>query len=190
MVSRTPVRSQVDPRLSQVASVLGRLGTLVYCWSESDWQMQVDAWARRLQLEPLGPWRAYTAQMRAPSYPGPGGPRVINLHPTVCAQLAKITRPYVSVRGREADAFAWSVQTLAHEAKHVAGFSSEVQAECYGMQSMRAAAKLLGRTPAEGRFLAEHYWRRWYRWLDPAYRSAECRNGGRLDLDRTSDLWP
>jgi len=88
------------------------------------------------------------------------------------------------------DALAWSVETLAHEAEHASGILSEVQAECYGMQTTPTAALLLGRTMAEGRYLATLYWKRWYAWLKPPYSSSECRNGGALDLHRDSDVWP
>ena len=58
------------------------------------------------------------------------------------------------------------------------------------MQTIRAAAIALGRTAREGRFLANLYWNRWYRWNPGSYRSRECRNGGALDLRPQSDVWP
>jgi hypothetical protein len=57
------------------------------------------------------------------------------------------------------------------------------------MQSLARAAALLGRTKAEGRYLARRYWNGWYQWHDPVYRSRDCRNNGRLDLWPTN-VWP
>jgi hypothetical protein len=115
---------------------------------------------------------------------------VINFHPNICTQLTKLSKRYVSVRNHESDAFAWSVGALAHEAVHMTGNSNEAEAECYGMQTIRAAAEKLGRSSADGRYLAARYWKRLYRQADSAYGSAECRNDGHLDLHPETDVWP
>jgi hypothetical protein len=83
-----------------------------------------------------------------------------------------------------------SVETLAHESVHVTGNLSEALAECWGMQTIPTAALELGRTREEGRYLAELYWRRWYRFRHRPYWSSECRNGGALDLHPDTDSWP
>jgi hypothetical protein len=80
---------------------------------------------------------------------------------------------------------------LDHEAQHVRGVRDEAIAECNGMQAIDTAARALGRTGEEGRYLASLYWKSSYPKLeDPAYHSAECRDGGRLDLHPQSDVWP
>jgi hypothetical protein len=172
--------SRIDARLGHVAAVLSALGTEVWCWSPSDWKARVLEVARRPE-DRLGSWRAYTH----------GRPRLIHVSPEVCAQLTKLTRLRVPLATDEsADSLAWSVATLAHEAQHVAGISNEVEAECYGMQSFARAARLLGRSARESRYLASVYWKHWYVWLAPWFRSRECRNGGRLDLHPASERWP
>jgi len=173
--------SRVDPRLGHIVSVLSGVGAEVRCWSPADWERQTSELARRTHRKPLGPWRAYAS----------GYSRTVDLSPEVCAELRKLAddRGRITSPG-SADALAWSLETLAHEAQHVSGLLNEAQAECYGMQSMRAAARLFGRTAAEGRYLTTVYWKHWYAWLGPPYRSSECRNGGRLDLHSSSDAWP
>jgi hypothetical protein len=170
--------SRLDPRLGHVAAVLSGLGTEVFCWSPGDWKLRQRT---RQPRDRLGAWRAYTG----------GSPRMIHLSPEVCAQLSVIAADLPLLAGEHSpDALAWSVAALGHEAQHVAGIRDEVQAECYGMQSIARAARLLGRTPREGQYLATVYWKHWYVWLTPSYRSRECRNGGRLDLRKADRSWP
>jgi hypothetical protein len=105
--------------------------------------------------------------------------------------LAKLVRNGAPVwHDASPDALSWSVETLAHEAQHVAGVVSEAEAECYGMQTTPRAALLLGRTAEEGRYLAAVYLKHWYARLKPPYSSSDCRNGGPLDLHSDSDVWP
>jgi hypothetical protein len=127
-------------------------------------------------------WRAYTTFVAVPT---------VTLGRGICSELTRLADDDLPVwRDESPDALAWSVETLAHESMHVLGIRSEAEAECYGMQTVRAAAVGLGRTAKEGRYLATLYWRHWYPWVGPGYRWSECRNGGRLDLRSASDLWP
>jgi hypothetical protein len=129
----------------------------------------------------VGPWRGYT------TLPLP----TVTLGPAICSELTRLAHDDLPVwRDKSPDALAWSVETLAHESMHVSGIRDEAKAECYGMQRIRVAALGLGRTAHEGRYLATLYWRHWYPWITPSYRSQECRNGGRLDLHPASDVWP
>jgi hypothetical protein len=72
----------------------------------------------------------------------------------------------------------------------VAGIRNEAKAECYGIQRTQTAAVWLGLTPGDGGYLARLYWRDWYPRAPMAYRSDECRDGGRLDLHPHSRRWP
>jgi hypothetical protein len=58
------------------------------------------------------------------------------------------------------------------------------------MQTIARAAVLLGRPPAQARYLAALYAKHWYPWWPRTYRSPECRNGGRLDLHPSTNVWP
>jgi len=157
----------VDPTLSAVATSLAARHTLVRCWSQTDWKGR--------------PWGAYTATSSWE----------VNLSPEICAELAQLVRGGGHVwRDKYPDALAWSVEALAHEAQHVSGVVSEAEAECYGMQATPRAVRLLGRTSAEGQYLAATYWKHWYAFFKPPYSSNDCRNNGALDLHPGSDVWP
>jgi hypothetical protein len=177
------VRTGLDPHLGQVASALSGRRTAVRCWSREDWKERTSELERRFPaVDTQGPWRAHTFMHSVP---------VVHFSPEICAELRALARGRVSVRSSESpEALAWSVSALVHESMHASGVLGEAKAECYGIQTIRTAAMLLGRTSDEGRYLAALYWKRWYRWHDLPYRSRECRNGGRLDLHRNTNAWP
>lgn len=86
-----------------------------------------------------------------------------------------------------------ALQTLAHESFHLWGARAEAKAECYGMQNIWFVASRLGASAAQAQALGAWYWRVLYpsrRTDAPTYWSAECRNGGKLDLRPASALWP
>ncbi len=87
-----------------------------------------------------------------------------------------------------------SIQTIAHESYHVLGFYLEATAECYGMQSLWYAAHRLGASVTLSQELAQFYWKQIYPLRRtskfPWYWSAECRDGGKLDLRPKSHGWP
>jgi hypothetical protein len=159
------VANGVDPTLSRAASILAGRRTPVRCWSQAYWTR--------------APWQANTSLSE------------INLSPEICAELKRLVRGGAPVRRDAApDAPSWSVGALAHEAQHASGIHDEALAACYGLQTTAQAALLLGRSRAEGRYLAKVYWERWYPWFKPPYSSRDCRNGGALDLRPDSDVWP
>ena len=83
-----------------------------------------------------------------------------------------------------------SVNTLAHESWHLAGVRNESAAECYAIQTIELTAKRLGADDARARQLALAFLVTQYERMPSAYRSAECRDGGDLDLHRDSPVWP
>jgi hypothetical protein len=86
-----------------------------------------------------------------------------------------------------------ALETVSHESYHTLGFETESTAECYGMQSLWYVASRLGATQREAERLAGWYWRFQYpawRRNHPEYWSAQCRDGGALDLRKTSHAWP
>jgi len=93
------------------------------------------------------------------------------------------------------DAYWWyarTMLTLAHESIHLANDQSEVNASCYGVQWVRYVAEQLGAAPDDARAIASYAWDRVYPTYKnvPGYWSADCRDGGPLDLDPASSLWP
>ena len=77
---------------------------------------------------------------------------------------------------------------------HVLGWQSEAAAECYGMQSLWYTANRLGASVALSQELASWYWVHVYPLRrtssHPEYWSAECRDGGKLDLRPATHGWP
>ncbi|SRR5260370_6331728 len=86
-----------------------------------------------------------------------------------------------------------ALAVVAHESYHLLGYSNEAQVECYGMQSIWFVANKLGASIDESQVLAQLYATRMYpqrRTQTPAYWSAECRDGGKLDLRPSLARWP
>lgn len=169
----------MDRGLSRAVDALaGRRDTVVWCWSAADWKLRRDPWRRRVQVW-KGPWGGYTF----------GG--AVQLAPNECAVLKLLRRSHAPVwEWKHPEALAWSTYVLAHESVHVSGYPSERKATCWGLQRVVKAADRLGRTPKEGRYLAELAWKRWYPRARPSYRSPECRDGGHLDLRPKDHTWP
>jgi hypothetical protein len=94
------------------------------------------------------------------------------------------------VRTFPRDARAEVLATFAHELEHLRGIADEARAECYSHQNLAAVAQALGASRDEAHELGRVAWREFYPPSDPDYVSAECRNGGRLDLQLTNSSWP
>jgi hypothetical protein len=124
------------------------------------------------------------------------------LLPQVCAQLISFRRapsaydPERCFSGSCAVAdekAALALATVTHESYHLLGFTNEATVECYGMQSIWYAATKLGASVAVAQSIARFYATRLYplrRTETPKYWSAECRNGGKLDLRPKDPNWP
>lgn len=90
-------------------------------------------------------------------------------------------------------AAAMAIATVSHESYHLLGYKNEAKVECYGMQSIWFVAAKLGASTAEAEAIASFYATQMYplrRTRTPAYWSAECREGGTLDLRPASASWP
>jgi hypothetical protein len=173
--------TKVDRRLADAILDVSGYGAQVQCYSLTDWRKAAVGWeAKWPSLGRLGPWRAFV-------YPV----GFVHVSPELCAELARLValrKPAWS--DEQADALAYALAALGHEGVHVTGNPDEVEATCQGMQWMPALAVALGRTPAEGRYLATAFWLHWYPWFDSGYRSRECRDGGRLDIHPGTTVWP
>ena len=173
--------THVDGDLSRLVAVLVHRGAQVRCWSTADWERRTD-----------------DPHYRGPRWRSPWGGYVeyhpvltVNLAPNECTMLGLLEDAKPPVwRHRYRKAFAWSLHVLTHESIHVNGRTDERTAECWGIQAMNLAATELGRSEREGRYLAQLYARDWYPHSRASYRSAECRDGGRLDLRPKSHIWP
>jgi hypothetical protein len=82
-----------------------------------------------------------------------------------------------------------AVHVLSHEARHMAGTTSESAADCQAMQRDAWTARLLGATPDEAQRLARLYWRIVYPNMPDDYRTGECAPGGPLDEHLPEAPW-
>jgi hypothetical protein len=103
----------------------------------------------------------------------------------ICTALSRLLRGK-SV-GLESGSLA--VEALAHESYHLAGVQSEAAAQCYALQAMRFVAARLEVSPEVAQAYVETALVR-YPTLPEEYRSEECREGGGLDLNRETGVWP
>jgi hypothetical protein len=181
----THPRSRIEPRLTRlVSSFVYRspdptyTGVEVRCWSKREWP--------RVKKE----LRSYTGigDFEGFAY----RETKISMSPRVCAALAKLlykgSRPS---SGREAFWATASVGVLSHEAQHlVEPGRSEAYTECLGMQNMRTVGRMLRLDGSYADFLAEAYWTYVYRYETRDYRTPACHDGGPLDSQPDSSVWP
>jgi hypothetical protein len=172
--------SRIDPKFGKIASDLAGKDVEVRCWSRVDWV--------RLMREE----KAYTLHHiddGTLGFAGVSGSRA-NLSPEVCDALGELAYHHWMPQTASAKfLLASAVVTLAHEPQHSKGVAIEAQAECYALQLMRDTAMRLGATAQYAQELQSTYWAHYPQEL-PAYRSSECRNGGKYDLDPNSNTFP
>lgn len=177
--------SRIEPILTRavyrVVPELDGLGVDVRCWSAGDWP--------RIEREEFGKsanLAGFASSDRAS----------VNLSPRICADLALLAYTKQRPRGLRQLDVAFAFVVFMHEVSHVwdGGFSdfggSEPSAECWGMQHVRPAARALGVERKYANDLAEQYWSEIYPYVHKRYRSAACREGGKLDARPTSSVWP
>ena len=115
---------------------------------------------------------------------------VVQLAPATCSSLEQMTRTSEPQKQSGAVLLDWSqgLVTVAHEAVHAAGVSSDAAAECFAIQWIPATAATFGMRRAVGVELAHAAWKVYPR--EPSnYRSSACHRGGRLDLNLHSTVW-
>jgi hypothetical protein len=176
--------SHVDPRMSAAASRLAGKPATVRCLSAGDWATlagQVGGGPFGSSYSTSGAYTTFVSGR-------------ISVSPNECGLVAKFTyRRYFPVdRARQFD-LAQAFAIVAHEAGNVSlGHRDDAAAECRGEQWIAPLAKLLRPTvkPANARLLATLMWRYGYPQLPASYRSPDCRDGGPLDLNAASSVWP
>lgn len=165
-------RSHKDPEYSRAATRLARGPRAVFCWSQDDWRAL------------MGPKRDV-----ATGFVEYRSPRQVHLAPEICAKLALIR--YKRPRPPATLGAAIGLLVFTHEVMHTVGVDNEAAATCFALQLSPLTSRLLGTSFAYGYRLAVLL-TRWYSpsRLAPGYWSSECRDGGRLDLDREHTHWP
>lgn len=179
VVARASEDSRVERTLSRVAGEIAHSQVEARCWSDAEWEEVV----RELSAFSATP----------PDYAGfvAFDDERLHLAPFVCSPLADLVyRDEQPRKGVAKTALAFAVVALTHEAGHLLGGASEAVTECYAMQRADAVAVRLGASRRYARELVELYWREEYPAHTAEYFSEDCRDGGALDLDRESDVWP
>jgi hypothetical protein len=74
------------------------------------------------------------------------------------------------------------VVVFAHEIGHTLIGSNEAATECWAVQRAKTVARVLGASAATATEVGRVYLREHYPKLPPDYQSAECYDGGALDL--------
>jgi hypothetical protein len=172
-------RSRIEPLFSRAAgAVVGRKVEVV-CWSRREWPKALAEWGAYIGTTDLGAFAHYD------------GDRAY-LGPEYCEGLVDLAyRMRRPTSGEAQEKIADGVSTLAHEAEHLAAAAAgEAETECYGMQDIRRVARLLGASPSYAAGLAELYWEELYETLPDDYVSSDCYDGGPLDRNDTSSVWP
>jgi hypothetical protein len=175
--------SKIEPQLSRFVSrfvVHKPRGIEVRCWSKDEWRFVTKEWA------------AYIGSTDILGFVHSRRPRT-SVAPRICKQLAGLM--YHEERPTEGESMwrkAEAVAVLAHEAEHIRNGlrASEAVTECHGMQRMRRLARLMGASKDYADLLAERFWGDLYQFNLEHYKTADCRDGGSLDLRPGSDVWP
>lgn len=172
--------SRIEPRLARAVSGVAIRPVEIRCWSKRDW--------RATSKE----YRAYTGtRFEVAGFANPTKFRA-NIAPDYCARLVRFTyKRWRPADGDELIDAAEAVAVLAHETEHLSNpAGSEAETECHGMQDIRQVAVKLGASRSYAARLAETYWKEVYPYAPPGYRTEICLNGGPLDIDPESDVWP
>jgi hypothetical protein len=92
--------------------------------------------------------------------------------------------------GQPGNDLAMAVDVVTHESYHLAGIMDEAITECRSLQTMARTAQRLGVPADVAHQLALYALDFNYELMPDRYRSAECRDGGALDMRPGDPLWP
>jgi hypothetical protein len=174
--------SRVDPLFAEAAEEItdDRFDFEVRCWTTDDWNEILAYWGPEL----AGTEDAVVAAFVA-------GLSDVQLSPEVCAPLTRFAYgPPRLRRGRPSPETALAVVVFAHEIGHTVIGSNEAATQCWAVQRAKTVARVFGATPATAAGVGRVYLREHYPKLPPGYQSAECYDGGALDLAPESSVWP
>jgi hypothetical protein len=174
--------SRIEPNFGKVASSLASKHGEVRCWSALDWaRINGEFIAEGGAGENLN----YVSGFYRPTT------NKIHLGPTVCSGLVALRYQHKQPDGgRAMGKIALAVVTLAHESMHMRGFMAEATAECYAEQLVSSTARKLGASASYAARLEALSWEKIYPNHPPQYLSDECRDGGSLDLNANSTIFP
>jgi hypothetical protein len=118
-----------------------------------------------------------------------------DLAPETCKALRHLDRVDFTCIARGDCGFkqfsaAWAAHTLAHESFHLRGYEDEGITECYALQNTAFVAERLGVPAKQAQQLQAWVYEKGYPNEPEEYHSAQCYNGGPLDLRPQSNVFP
>jgi hypothetical protein len=166
-------KSRKDPRYARVASKVAGTARSVFCWNTVDWSILQKAFDESA----IG------------GYVDPAKPKQIALAPNVCSRLDGLE--YRKPPAVPTTKTAAAILVFGREIEESEGRVNAAQATCYALQQVPATSELLGASPAPARKLGRLA-ATWYRRPNLPFGawSAQCHDGGKLDLDRRHQHWP
>ena len=174
--------SRIEPFFGRVAASLADKSGQLRCWSAPDWA--------RINGEFISMGGSEENLDYVSGFYRPTTNR-IHLGPTACSGLVQLHYQHRHPSsGRAEGKIALAVVTLAHESMHMRGFLNEATAECYAEQLVASTAHKLGASWAYGQRLEALSWEQIYPNHPSQYLSDECRDGGKLDLNAKSHVFP
>jgi hypothetical protein len=118
-----------------------------------------------------------------------------DLAPSTCSALRHLDQVDFTCIERETCGYkefkaAWAAHTLAHESFHLRGFEDEGITECYALQNSAFVAERLGVSVKQAQELQAWLYKDGYPNEPQDYQSADCYDGGPLDLRPQSPVFP
>lgn len=165
---------------ARVAPIAGPRRPQVLCWPEDGWR-DLQAEYQLLQRDEF--WLAGYADPQRSQ---------IHLDPAACAPLRRFFgTSYTPFGNDQSFQLAEALVVLAHEAEHLRSpQASEAEVECVALQRVRGLVTAAGRSSAYAEEIAGLAFDASYPLQDVDYRTSECVDGGPLDLNPDTDLWP
>lgn len=167
--------------LSEIASSSVGVRPDVYCWPPESWATFSEHYAIVRGGEEVS-LKGITDRAK----------NRVDLDPGVCAALGRyLRRIRPSALTYQNYELAEALVVLTHNAEHLkAPSATEAEVECYAVQHVRPLIRAARWGSDFATEIALHAWEIGYPRLPRQFRTPECRNGGALDRNPTSNDWP
>jgi hypothetical protein len=171
-------RIRQQDQLAEIASQLAGRKVGVHCPSFLGSLVDVHGEAGRVQFDASGRPANHT-----------------DLAPETCKALRHLDRVDFRCIPRGDCGFkqfnaAWAAHTLAHESFHLRGYEDEGVTECYALQNTAFVAERLGVPTRQAKQLQAWVYEKGYPNEPEDYHSAQCYDGGPLDLRPNDNAFP
>jgi hypothetical protein len=176
-----PLPPRRRPDIARIAAASVGVRPEVYCWQPEAWMPFLEQYAVLRGGEEVSLSGIADRERDR-----------IDLDPGTCVALDRYLskeRPHeLSYENYE---LAQGLIVLTHQAEHLKSpDATEPEVECRALQHVRPLVLELGWGEEFEREIPLQAWELGYEQLPDGFRSPECRNGGALDRNPGSDLWP